>query len=176
LNETSNLPYAGLNNGGVHIMKRVIIAAAGVLALAAGVARATDDKSTTGSKPSSASPATPPKGTAGTTAAGTSAAPTSTPRMDLPAVGDVKATDPAAMVITIVLQSGAEQQLNVAQDALITRDGDRVSLGQLQKGDNVRASFDPSSHKVSKVDVRSKSSKSTDKSNDSSKSNDAQKK
>jgi Cu/Ag efflux protein CusF len=166
-------------------MKRVIIAAAGVLALAAGVARATDDKSTTGSKPSGTSPATPPTGTAGTTAAGTSAAPTgtstsaagtSTPRMDLPAVGDVKATDPAAMVITIVLQSGDEQQLNVAQDALITRDGDRASLGQLQKGDNVRASFDPSSHKVSKVDVRSKSSKSTDKSNDSSKSNDAQKK
>jgi hypothetical protein len=94
----------------------------------------------------------------------------------------VKATDPAAMVITIVLPSGDEQQLSVANDAVITRDGDKASLGQVQQGDNVRASFDPSSHKVSKVDVRSKSSKadkskSTDsKSTDSSKSDDSQKK
>ena len=163
-------------------MKRIIIAAAGVLAMAAGAARATDDKSATGSKPPSTSgSATPPTGTAGTTAAGnsaagTSAVGTSAPRMDLPAVGDVKATDPAAMVITIVLPSGDEQQLSVANDALITRDGVTAALGQVQQGDNVRVSFDPSSHKASKVDVRSKSSKSTDKWNDSSKSNDAQKK
>ena len=163
-------------------MKRIIIAAAGVLALAAGAARATDDKSATGSKPPSTSgSATPATGTAsptaaGNSAAGTSAAGTSAPRMDLPAVGDVKATDPAAMVITIVLWSGDDQQLSVANDALITRDGEKASLGQVQQGDNVRASFDPSSHKVSKLDVRTKSSKSTDKSNDSSKSNDAQKK
>jgi hypothetical protein len=80
-----------------------------------------------------------------------------------------------------VLPSGDEQQLSVANDAVITRDGDKASLGQVQQGDNVRASFDPTSHKVSKVDVRSKSSKATDKStksksNDSSKSDDAQKK
>jgi len=90
----------------------------------------------------------------------------------------VKATDPAAMVITIVLPSGDEQQLSVANDAVITRDGDKASLGQVQQGDNVRASFDPSSHKVSKVDARSKSSKAPDKSksNDSSNPDDAQKK
>src|ERR1700704_5824268 len=167
-------------------MKRIIIAAAGVLALAAGAGRATDDKSATGANAPSkgtSSSAAPGTGTAGTTPAGNSTAGTSTAATstDLPAVGDVKATDPAAMVITIVLPSGDEQQLSVANDAVITRDGDKASLGQVQQGDNVRASFDPSSHKVSKVDVRSKSSKATDKStksksNDSSKSDDAQKK
>jgi Cu/Ag efflux protein CusF len=169
-------------------MKRIIIAAASVLALAAGAARATDDKSATGANAPSkgtSSSATPGTGTAGTTATGNTTAGTSTAgtsaSADLPAVGDVKATDPAAMVITIVLPSGDEQQLSVANDAVITRDGDKASLGQVQQGDNVRASFDPSSHKVSKVDVRSKSSKATDKStksksNDSSKSDDAQKK
>ena len=83
-----------------------------------------------------------------------------------------------AMVITIVLPSGDEQKLNVANDAMITRDGEKASLGQVQQGDNVRASFDPTSHKISKVDVRSKSSKAPDKSksNDSSKSDDSQKK
>jgi Cu/Ag efflux protein CusF len=169
----------------VYNMKRIIIAAAGVLALAAGVARATDDKSATGANAPSkgtSSSATPGTGTADTTATGNAAAGTSTAgtsaSADLPAVGDVKATDPAAMVITIVLQSGEEQQLSVAKDAVITRDGDKASLGQVQQGDNVRASFDPSSHKVSKVDVRSKSSKAPDKSKskDSSKSDDAQKK
>jgi Cu/Ag efflux protein CusF len=166
-------------------MKRVIIAAAGVLVLAAGAARATDDKSATGTNSPSketSSSAKPSTGTAGTTAAGNTAAGTNTAgtsaSADLPAVGDVKATDPAAMVITIVLPSGDEQQLSVAKDAVITRDGDKASLGQVQQGDNVRASFDPSSHKVSKVDVRSKSSKAPDKSksNDSSKSDDSQKK
>ena len=167
-------------------MKRIIIAAAGVLALAAGAARATDDKSATGANAPSkgtSSSATTDTASAGTTATGNTAADTSTagknaPSADLPAVGDVKATDPAAMVITIVLPSGDEQQLSVAKDAVITRDGDKASLGQVQQGDNVRASFDPSSHKVSKVDVRSKSSKAPDKSKatDSSKSDDAQKK
>jgi len=51
----------------------------------------------------------------------------------LPAVGDVKATDPDAMVITIVLQSGDEQKLNVAKDAQITRDGNSASIGQVQR-------------------------------------------
>ena len=167
-------------------MKRIIIAAAGVLALAAGAAWATDDKSATGTNAPSketSSSATQATGTASTTAAGNTAAGTSTagtnaPSADLPAVGDVKSTDPAAMVITIVLPSGDEQKLNVANDAMITRDGDKASLGQVQQGDNVRASFDPTSHKVSKVDVRSKSSKAPDKSkmNDSSKSDDSQKK
>jgi Cu/Ag efflux protein CusF len=166
-------------------MKRIIIAAAGVLALAAGAAWATDDKSATGTNAPSketSSSATPSTGTAGATAAGNTAgnstAGANAPSADLPAVGDVKATDPAAMVITIVLPSGDEQKLNVANDAMITRDGDKASLGQVQQGDNVRASFDPTSHKVSKVDVRSKSSKAPDKSksNDSSKSDDSQKK
>jgi len=166
-------------------MKRIIMAAAGVLALAAGAARATDDKSAAGANPpgkETSSSTTPSTGTAGTTATGNSAAGTaagkSASSADMPAVGDVKATDPGAMVITIVLQSGDEQKLNVANDAQITRDGNKASLGQVQPGDNVRASFDPSSHKASRVDVRSKSSSAPDKSksNDSSKSDDAQKK
>ena len=162
-------------------MKRIIIAIAGVLALAAGAVRATDDKSATGANAPSkgtSSSAAQSTGTAGSTVAGTGTAATNAPSADLPAVGDVTATDPTAMVITIVLPSGDQQQLSVANDAVITRDGDKASLGQVQPGDNVRASFDPSSHKASKVDVRSKSSKAPDKSksNGSSKSDDAQKK
>ena len=168
-------------------MKRIIIAAAGALALAAATARANDDKTAAGANdPNKGTSSSTAQGTAGTTVAGTGAKATGGASADLPAVGDVKATDPDAMVITIVLQSGEEQRLNVAKDAQISRDGNSASIGQLQPGDNVRASFDPSSHKVSKVDVRSKSSKATDnpkaadssKSNatDSSKSDDAQKK
>src|SRR5258705_12148446 len=108
-------------------MKGIIMAAASVLALAAGAVRATDDKSAAGANPpgkETSSSATPSTSTAGTTAtgnsaAGTSNAGTSASSADLPAVGDVKATDPGAMVITIVLQSGDEQKLNVANDATI---------------------------------------------------------
>jgi len=128
-------------------MTRLVIAIAGALALAAGATRATDDKS------QSASGTSAPKAqTTGTT----------TDSTDAPVSGDVKSTDPVAMVITVVLPSGDEQQLNVGSDAQIQRDGTTASISQVQPGDNVRASFDPKTHKASKVDVKSKGSSQKD--------------
>jgi hypothetical protein len=125
-----------------------MIAIAGALTLAAGAARATDDKSP------SASGNTPSRSdTAGTTSASS----------DAPMNGDVKSTDPVAMIITVVVPSGDEQQLNVGSDAQIMRDGSTASIAQVQPGDSVRASFDPKTHKASKLDVKSKgASKSKD--------------
>jgi hypothetical protein len=126
---------------------RLVIAIAGAVALAAGSTRATDDKS------HSASGASAPKGqTSSSTTAST----------DAPVSGDVKSTDPVAMVITVVLPSGDEQDLNVGNDAQIQRDGSTASISQVQPGDNVRASFDPKTHKASKVDVKSKGSSHKD--------------
>src|SRR6266850_4698520 len=128
-------------------MTRLVIAIAGALALAAGATRATDDKS----QPASGTSA-PKAQTTGTT----------TDSTDAPVSGDVKSTDPVAMVITVVLPSGDEQQLNVGSDAQIQRDGTTASISQVQPGDNVRASFDPKTHKASKVDVKSKGSSQKD--------------
>jgi len=122
-------------------MTRLVIAIAGALALAAGHTRATDDKSQSASGTSAPKAQAPERTTAGT---------------DAPVSGDVKSTDPVAMVITVVLPSGDEQQLNVGSDARIQRDGSAASLSQVQPGDTVRASFDPKTHKASKVDVKSK--------------------
>jgi hypothetical protein len=128
-------------------MTRLVIAVAGALALAAGNTRAADEKS----QPASGASA-PKAQTPGSTTAST----------DAPVSGDVKSTDPVAMVITVVLPSGDEQQLNVGSDAQIQRDGSTASISQVQPGDNVRASFDPKTHKASKVDVKSKGSSQKD--------------
>jgi hypothetical protein len=129
-------------------MKRIVIAIAGALAIASGAAGATEEKSP--------SPKDQSRGASA----------------DSTMSGDVKTADPATMIITILLPSGDEQQLNVANDARITRDGDTASLGQLQQGDNVRASYDPGTHKASKLDVKSKGGS---KSKDNPKSKDQQK-
>jgi hypothetical protein len=152
-------------------MIRIGIAIGSALALAAGAARATDDKSPAGSNAPTTGAST--KGTsatgssASTTSGSTTSASAATP--DAPVSGDVASADAATMVITIVLPSGDQQQLNVANDAQITRDGSSASVAQLQQGDNVRASFDPSTHKASKLEAKSKTgSKSKDSSKKSS--------
>lgn len=150
-------------------MIRIGIAIASALALAAGAVRATDDKSAGGSNAPTTGAST--KGTTATGSSGstTSDKSTSAAMPDAPVSGDVASADAATMVITIVLPSGDQQQLNVANDAQITRDGSTASVAQLQQGDNVRASFDPSTHKASKLDAKSKSgSKSKDSSKKSS--------
>jgi hypothetical protein len=142
-------------------MVRIGIAIASALTLLAGAARATDDKSAAGSTaPTSGASA---KGTSASSGSTTSDTSTSAATPDTPVSGDVASADAATMVITILLPSGDQQQLNVANDAQITRDGSTASVAQLQQGDSVRASFDPSTHKASKLDAKSKSgSKSKD--------------
>ena len=44
----------------------------------------------------------------------------------------------------------------MGSDAQINRDGSTASIAQVQPGDNVRASFDPKTHKASQIDVKSK--------------------
>jgi hypothetical protein len=140
-------------------MTRIMIAIAGALALAAGSAWATGDKSqsASGTTPSTGTSATTGTGSSATTGTGSSATTgTTTASSDAPVSGDVASTDPVAMVITVVLPSGDQQQVNLGSDAQITRDGSTASIAQVQPGDNVRASFDSKTHKASKLDVKSK--------------------
>jgi hypothetical protein len=48
------------------------------------------------------------------------------------------------------------------------RDGSQISLDQLKEGDQVRASFDPTSNQATKIDVQSKSSDETKSKSDTS--------
>ncbi|HXN82084.1 MAG TPA: hypothetical protein VN883_06365 [Myxococcales bacterium] len=120
-------------------MTKFIIGVAGALVLAAGAARA-DDKKSSQSPQGSTAPGTSAPATSGTKAVS----------------GDVQAVDVPAMAITIIGPAGEVQHLIIATDAPITRDGTAVSLDQVKQGDNVRASYDPSTQKASKIEVKSK--------------------
>jgi hypothetical protein len=121
-------------------MKKILIAAASALVLAAGSAGAKDkpDKST--DKPADTS---------------------KTPSTGKSVSGDVQSVDVPAMAITVVSPTGDVQHIVVAADAPITRDGTSSSLDQVKPGDNVRASMDSSSDKASKIDVKSKGKAAT---------------
>jgi hypothetical protein len=120
-------------------MTKFIIGVAGALVLAAGAARA-DDKKPSQSPQGSTAPSTSSPAASGTKAVS----------------GDVQAVDVPAMAITIIGPAGEVQHLIIATDAPITRDGTAVSLDQVKQGDNVRASYDPSTQKASKIEVKSK--------------------
>ena len=120
-------------------MTKFIIGVAGALVLAAGAARA-DDKKSSPSPQGSSSPSTSAPAASG----GKSVS------------GDVQAIDVPAMAITIIGPAGEVQHLIIATDAPITRDGNTITLDQVKQGDNVRASYDPSSQKATKIDVKSK--------------------
>lgn len=124
-------------------MKKILIAAASALVLAAGSAGAQD-------KPSD-------KKAADTSKGADSKAPSSGKSVS----GDVQSVDVPAMAITVVSPTGDVQHIVVAADAPITRDGTSSSLDQLKPGDNVRASMDASSDKASKIEVKSKGKATT---------------
>ena len=69
--------------------------------------------------------------------------------------GQVKKFDASTRSLTLALPSG-DQQLQIASDAKITRDGSAIGLAELKAGDNVRASFDPLTHEALTLDVTSK--------------------
>ncbi len=145
-------------------MTRILIALTGAVALAAGAARATDDKTQSTSEQSASGQTT--SGTSpsvsGSTSSDASKSGTAMAGTDAPVSGDVKSTDPVAKVITVVLPSGDEKKLDLGSDAQVTRDGSTASITQVQPGDNVRVSFDPKTHKASKIEVKSKGSKAKD--------------
>jgi len=62
-----------------------------------------------------------------------------------------------------VLAAGVEQDVKIAPSATITRDGIQAGLEQLNEGDEVRASFDPTSNQATKLDVQSKQMMETSK-------------
>src|SRR5712675_157913 len=118
----------------------IAIALIGALALAGGQPGATDDKSATGSNPQ-----TPAAGsTTQTPAAGSNTQMSgkssglsqgaSAANTGAPVSGDIVSTDPSALVSTVLVQSGDQQQVRVADNAQITRGGSQVAIIALQPG------------------------------------------
>jgi Cu/Ag efflux protein CusF len=70
--------------------------------------------------------------------------------------GVVKKIDKDKRSIKISSLAGVEQEVKLAATATITRDGTLAGLDQLKEGDDVRASFDPSSNQATKLEVQSK--------------------
>ena len=70
--------------------------------------------------------------------------------------GVVKKVDKDKRSLKVLSSAGVEQDVKIAPSATITRDGTQVTeLEQLKEGDEVRASFDPSSNQATKIDVQS---------------------
>jgi len=78
--------------------------------------------------------------------------------------GVVKKVDKDKQSLKVLSSAGVEQDVKIAPSATITRDGTQVTeLEQLKEGDEVRASFDPSSNQATKLDVQSKQTMEKDK-------------
>jgi hypothetical protein len=73
----------------------------------------------------------------------------------------VKHVDKDKQMVKIDSKAGGEQELKVPSSATITLDGSTAALDQLKAGDEVRASFDPSSNQATKLEVTSASKSST---------------
>ena len=69
--------------------------------------------------------------------------------------GVVKKVDKDKRSLKVLSSAGVEQDVKIAPSATITRDGAKAELEQLKEGDEVRASFDPSSNQATKLDVQS---------------------
>ena len=77
--------------------------------------------------------------------------------------GVVKKVDKDKQSLKVLSSAGVEQDVKIAPSATITRDGTKAELEQLKEGDEVRASFDPSSNQATKLDVQSKQTMEKDK-------------
>ena len=77
--------------------------------------------------------------------------------------GVVKKVDKDKQSLKVLSSAGVEQDVKIAPSATITRDGTKAGLEQLKDGDEVRASFDPSSNQATKLDVQSKHTMEMDK-------------
>ena len=70
--------------------------------------------------------------------------------------GVVKKVDKDKRSLKVLSSAGVEQDVKISPTATITRDGTQAGLDQLMEGDEVRASFDPSSLQATKLEVQSK--------------------
>src|SRR5919201_1763348 len=124
-------------------------AAAGLLA-GSSAALAHGDQAKSSQTPSAQTGASAQAGTS--TPAGTSASATKESKLS----GKIASIDKDHKSVTISSDSGAQQELKVSDTTNITRDGSSLSFGQLQSGDEVRASFDPSTKQATTLEVKSK--------------------
>jgi hypothetical protein len=128
-------------------MKRTIFvgfAAAGLLA-GASVASATGDQ------PKSSQTSSAQTGTS----QGTSASATHESQLS----GKIASIDKDKKSVTISSDSGTQQEVKVSDSTNIMRDGSSIGLAQLQSGDEVRASFDPSTKQATTLEVKTKQKK-----------------
>ena len=109
----------------------------------------TSSSSSTSQSPSSSSQTSTSQASSGST--GTSAS------ASTELSGVVKKVDKDKRSLKISSTTGGEQELKVPESATITRDGSQAGLEQVKEGDQVRASFDSSGSKASKIEVTSKS-------------------
>ena len=139
-------------------MKTLLIgvAAAGFLAAVTSASAAeqssTRDQGSTATQAPANQPAATqaPAGQAGTTASASKDA------ANKELSGTVKKVDKDKRSLKVLSSAGVEQEVKIAPSATITRDGTPVAeLEQLKEGDEVRASFDPSSNQATKIDVQS---------------------
>jgi hypothetical protein len=70
----------------------------------------------------------------------------------------VKKVDKDKRKVKISSTTGGEQELKLSANASIMRDGSQASLDQLKEGEQVRASFDPSSKEATKIEIQSSGS------------------
>ena len=131
------------------------VAAAGFLATVTSAKAAeptTKDQGSAATKaPADQSTATPaPAGQAGTAASATK----DVANKELSGV--VKKVDKDKRSLKVLSSAGVEQDVKISPTATITRDGTQAGLDQLKEGDEVRASFDPSSLQATKLEVQSK--------------------
>jgi hypothetical protein len=69
--------------------------------------------------------------------------------------GTIKSVDKDKRSLTIAPAAGGQQDVKLAESATVTRDGQNVGLDKLEPGDNVRASFDPTTKQASAITVQS---------------------
>src|SRR5712664_2915322 len=163
------------------MMKTLLIGvtAAGLVGVTTAAAQSSSSQSSTTTSPSSQSSTTMGSSDKSSASQGTSSqtGTTATASAGNELSGEVKKVDKEKQSVKISSPTAGEQELKIASGATITRDGTQASLDQLKEGDQVRASFDPSSKQATKLEVQSKdmkdkqgSSKSENKSDSQSKS------
>jgi|SRR5882762_2997825 Cu/Ag efflux protein CusF len=142
------------------------VAAAGFLAAVTSASAA--EQSSTKDQGSSATKAPADQSSATQTPPSTTSATKDVANKELSGV--VKKVDKDKQSLKVLSSAGVEQDVKIAPSATITRDGTKAELEQLKEGDEVRASFDPSSNQATKLDVQSKQTMEKDKGKSETKS------
>jgi Cu/Ag efflux protein CusF len=118
------------------------------------------DKSSTATSPSSqSSTSASDKSSGSSQSASSQTGTTATASAGSELSGELKKIDKDKKSVKISSSTGGEQELKIGSGATITRDGTQAGLEQLKEGDQVRASFDPSSKQATKLEVMSKDMK-----------------